>query len=166
MKKTIQFFFLFTVAMAFKGCSEVNLVVADSHGLLEHVSSFKGEKAVLLNVWALWCVPCVDEFPMIVDLENEIDELEVVFISADFDDQVDAVKDFLGNQGVKDVSFYKKEKDESFINGLHPQWTGSLPFTVIYAKTTGEIVDFWEGKKPESQFRHTIEHAIKHMEEL
>ena len=147
--------------MAFKGCSEVNLVAADSRSLMEHVSFFKGKKAVILNVWALWCVPCIEEFPMIVDLENEIDALEVVFVSADFDDQIDAVRNFLGNQGIKDVSFYKEEKDESFINGLHPQWTGSLPFTVIYSKKTGKIVDYWEGKKPESQFRSAIELAIK-----
>ena len=62
------------------------------------------------------------------------------------------------------IRFYlihKNEKDDPFISGIHPEWTGSLPFTVVYAKNSGIIVDSWEGKHSESRFRDAIDIAIK-----
>ena len=142
------------------GCSQVELVKADSKTIQEHLSSYKGEKAVLLNVWATTCAPCVEEFPMIVTLGNEIKDLEVVFVSADFDDQLGEVKSYLNEQKVIGVSFIKNEKDQPFINGIHPEWSGSLPFTILFGKNSGEIVSYWEGKEQESKFRKHILLAI------
>ena len=141
-------------------CGKVDLVPTTSSNLMENIKIFKGDKVVLLNVWALWCVPCVEEFPMIVDLGKQFKELEVVFISADFDDQIDEVESFLKKKGVFSTSYIKEEKDESFIQGIHPDWTGSLPFIIVYAKESGSIVDFWEGKESESRFRAAINIAI------
>ena len=142
------------------GCSQVELVKADSKTIQEHLSSYKGEKAVLLNVWATTCAPCVEEFPMIVDLGKEIHDLEIVFVSADFDDQLSDVMSFLNEQEVSGVSFIKNENDESFINGIHPEWSGTLPFTILFGKDSGEIVSYWQGKEQESKFRKHIELAI------
>ena len=142
------------------GCSQVELVKADSKTIQEHLSSYKGEKAVLLNVWATTCAPCVEEFPMIVDLGKEIHDLEIVFISADFDDNINEVIDFLNDHHVYRVSYIKNEKDQPFINGIHSEWSGSLPFTILYGKNSGEIVSYWEGKEQESKFRKAIQRAI------
>ena len=78
--------------------------------------------------------PCVEEFPMIVDLGKEIHDLEIVFVSADFDDKINEVIDFLNDQHVYRVSYIKNEKDQPFINGIHSTWTGSLPFTILFGK--------------------------------
>ena len=114
-------------------CEKVELLPTTSLDINQKIKSYKGNKVVLLNVWSLWCVPCVEEFPMIVDLAQEIEELEVIFISADFEDQFNEVRSFLDRNGVKEVSYIKQEKDEAFITGIHPNWTGSLPFTILYA---------------------------------
>ena len=148
-------FFLF-----FSACSNVDLIATDSKTIQEHLSSYRGQKAVLLNVWATTCAPCVEEFPMIVDLGKEIHDLEIVFVSADFDDQLSDVMNFLNEQEVSGVSFIKNENDESFINGIHPEWSGTLPFTILFGKDSGEIVSYWQGKEQESKFRKHIELAI------
>ena len=96
-------------------CEKVELLPATSLDINQKIKSYKGNKVVLLNVWSLWCVPCVEEFPMIVDLAQEIEELEVIFISADFEDQFNEVRSFLDRNGVKEVSYIKQEKDEPFI---------------------------------------------------
>ena len=111
-------------------CEKVELLPTTSLDINQKIKSYKGNKVVLLNVWALWCVPCVEEFPVIVDLDQEIEELEVIFISADFEDQFNEVRSFLDRNDVKEVSYIKQEKDEAFIAGIHPNWTGSLPFTI------------------------------------
>ena len=51
-------------------CEQTKLLPITAENLKEIVYDFKGKKAVLVNVWALWCKPCVEEFPMIVKLGN------------------------------------------------------------------------------------------------
>ena len=157
MKKYI---FIFYFLFFFVNCERIELIPVKAESINKHISSFKGQKAVLVNVWALWCIPCIEEFPMIVKLDNEIKDLEVVFISADFKDQMENVIEFLSSFEVKYKSYIKDEKDESFINGINQNWTGSLPFTIIYSKNSGSVIDSWEGKKPESRFRSAINIAI------
>ena len=142
-------------------CEKVELLPTTSLDINQKIKSYKGNKVVLLNVWSLWCVPCVEEFPMIVDLAQEIEELEVIFISADFEDQFNEVRSFLDRNDVKEVSYIKQEKDEAFIAGIHPNWTVSLPFTILYAKESGKIVDLWEGKESELRFRTAINIALR-----
>lgn len=155
-KKFVIFFFIF-----FHCSQKIHLLPITANELMKEVVKQKGKKAVLVNIWALWCVPCVEEFPMIVDFDQEIPDLEVIFVSADFEDQLSEVESFLTRQGLRQISYIKQEKDESFISGIHSKWTGSLPFTILYAKESGKIVDLWEGKEPESRFRTAINIALK-----
>ena len=156
MKKYIFiFYFLFLI-----NCERLELIPVTAESINKHISGFKGQKAVLVNVWALWCIPCIEEFPMIVKLGNEIKDLEVVFISADFKDQMENVIEFLSSFKVGHKSYIKDEKDEPFIMGINQNWTGSLPFTIIYSKNSGSVIDSWEGKKSESRFRSAINIAI------
>ena len=141
-------------------CERIELIPTTAENINRHIASFKGEKAVLLNIWALWCAPCIEEFPMIVKLDNEIKDLEVVFISADFKDQIEDVIDFLSDHEVGNKSYIKDEKDEPFIIGINQNWTGSLPFTIIYSKKSGSVIDSWEGKKSETKFKSAINIAI------
>lgn len=148
------FFFCFNC-----GGFELRLITVDE--LLREVRSYRGEKAVLVNIWATWCKPCVDEFPMIVNLENTEKDLKVIFVSADFIDNKKEVKKFLIQQNLKEDLFIKNQKDQKFIDGLHKDWTGALPFTILFGKTTGKVVDYWEGKRSKKEFLAAIRKTIK-----
>ena len=108
MKKLLIFICVLTFS-----CGKVDLLPTTASEINQKIKSYKGNKVVLLNIWALWCVPCVEEFPMIVDLDKEIDELEVIFVSADFEDQFNEVRSFLDRKGVREVSYINQEKDEA-----------------------------------------------------
>lgn len=117
-------------------------------------------KAVLINVWATWCGPCVEEFPDIVELKHKYnDQLAVVFISADFPEDRERAVEFLKEQNVDWETYLKTGKDEPFINALSQDWGGALPFTKIYSKS-GEIVTFWENKATYETFEKAILDAI------
>jgi thiol-disulfide isomerase/thioredoxin len=48
-----------------------------------------GATAVVMNIWATWCIPCREEFPDLMRVRREYERrgLRVVLVSADFPDQ-------------------------------------------------------------------------------
>lgn len=48
------------------------------------LSSLRG-RTVVLNFWATWCIPCIEEVPSLVDLQRRMPQLTVIAISEDED---------------------------------------------------------------------------------
>ena len=157
MKIVTYFLLIFII----NSCERRELLPTTAESLIERIYNYKGEKAVLVNVWALWCKPCVEEFPMVVNLVNEWTDLEVIFVSVDFEEELKNVVGFLSEHHPRSVSYYKKQKDDDFINKLNPNWSGSIPYIAIYSKEDGSLVDYWEGKKEKSRFTQSIQKALK-----
>ena len=51
------------------------------------LSKLRG-KVVVLNLWATWCAPCIEELPSLLALQHQMPDLAVVGISMDQDDDV------------------------------------------------------------------------------
>ena len=51
------------------------------------LSQFRG-RTVVLNLWATWCAPCVEELPSLLALEQRNPSLAIIAISTDQDEQV------------------------------------------------------------------------------
>jgi len=45
-------------------------------------------KTVVLNLWATWCAPCVEELPSLLALQQKMPNITVVAVSTDQDDTV------------------------------------------------------------------------------
>lgn len=149
------------------GCSpsqSVDLRQATARDVQIVVAGHKGQKAVLLNFWSTGCGPCVAEFPMIVDLGNLNREkgLAVYFVNVDWLKRTEMVQSFLDRQGVVGLSFIKDETDTPFINGISPEWSGAVPFTIAYARKSGEPVDYWEDSASRERFETAIAMALEH----
>ena len=116
-----------------------------------------GAAATLVNVWASWCQPCREEFPDLVRLEREWRDkgFRLVFVSADFPEDVPKARAFLAEQGVSARTFLKTGDDMQFIDTLDPRWTGALPGSFLY-DSSGRLVRFWEGKASGDSLRARI----------
>jgi cytochrome c biogenesis protein CcmG/thiol:disulfide interchange protein DsbE len=55
-------------------------------------------RVVLVNLWASWCAPCVDELPSLLALQHEMPGVTVVAVSMDQDE--DAYRTFLARNHV------------------------------------------------------------------
>jgi thiol-disulfide isomerase/thioredoxin len=99
------------------------------------MAGFQG-KPLLLNFWATWCPPCIDELPMIETFwqENRANGHQVVALAID---QPTAVRRFLGRQPlgfpVGMAGLAGTELAKSLGNAA-----GGLPFTVFF-KEDGSI---------------------------
>ena len=57
--------------------------IADKSGKKWSLSQLRG-KPVLLNYWATWCAPCVEEMPSLENLAKRVgDDLHIVTVSVD-----------------------------------------------------------------------------------
>jgi len=161
-----QLVLLFVTTMVMIHCSRsdsnLSLKEVQAQDIVNEIESNLGTRAVLINFWATWCQPCVEEFPMIVDLgkTHTSNDLALYFVSVDWLDEQDRVQKFLNDHGVSGLSFIKNQDDMDFINGISKEWTGAVPFTMVFSKKTGQTVDSWESKKPKERFISAIEKAL------
>ena len=160
MRKLLPFL-LITIFSCDK--ESLRLITVDASEINYQINKHKGSEVVLINFWATYCAPCIEEFPMIVDLSNEYKDqgLKVYFVSADWSDREKEVLDFLKRQGVRGISFIKEEgNDNNFINEISKEWSGALPFTLVYDKN-GNLSDFWEMEKNKNRFESAIIKALE-----
>jgi len=117
-----------------------------------------GSKAVLVNVWATWCVPCREEFPDLMRIRKEYREwgLRLLLVSADADTALPAVRQFLNAEGVTFLTYLKQGADMPFIDGLDSLWSGALPATLLY-DGEGNKKWFHEGKTSYDTLKTRIE---------
>ncbi len=68
-------------------------------GKLGHLTDLKG-KVVVLNFWATWCPPCVEETPALNRLQKYIESRNGVILGVAADEDPAAYEKFLREQGV------------------------------------------------------------------
>src|SRR5690349_5267456 len=85
------------------------LSFTDLDGKAASLGDFKG-KLLVLNLWATWCGPCLEEMPSLEQLQvNVPDKLVVIAVSEDRGG-AKVVKPFLDKLGLKKVKIYRSEE--------------------------------------------------------
>ncbi len=111
----------------------------------------------LINVWATWCVPCVEEFPLLVSAARRFDwrNFDFISVSVDHKDQKDNVVKFLQEQGAglsdhgrgrvagdgRTTNSYLFEggNADELMKALDDRWQGGVPYTIL-VDPKGEVV--------------------------
>ena len=158
MKAAFLLIFMLNFSFAFS-----QEIVPLDKGKLEDLLKSNSGKPVLVNLWATWCKPCVEEFPELLKIKKDFadKQLEVILISLDFgDDAKEKTTSFLKKMGV-DFTTYSNafEKDEDLINVFDSKWNGAIPATFIYDKD-GKLVSTLIGKRTYDVFKTEIEKVM------
>ena len=105
----------------------------DTSGIKELIRN-KSDKLRLINVWASWCGPCVQEFPdfVIIDRIYRSREFEFVSINADKLSRKDNVLKFLQKNEASNKNYiFNSDNNSELVESIDPQWSGALPYTML-----------------------------------
>lgn len=89
---------------------------------------------VVVNVWASWCGPCREEFPVLQKLSARYGK-RVAFLGVNYQDSNDAAETFLGEDPVPYPSYIDSNKEVAESIGVH----GGIPDTAFYDRS-GKLV--------------------------
>ncbi|MBK8502511.1 MAG: TlpA family protein disulfide reductase [Saprospiraceae bacterium] len=114
-----------------------NLPVYDFDGFQPYLQK-NNDTIYVINFWATWCKPCLEELPFIEQIHNDqfTDPVKVVLVSLDFKNQIDSkLIPFLKQRALKsDVVVLDDPDANSWIDKVDQRWSGAIPATIIYKK--------------------------------
>lgn len=89
------------------GLEAPNFVAKKRDDLEVQLSSLKGKK-VYIDVWATWCGPCIREIPALKELEAELHEAPIEFVSVSIDQLKDKEKwlDFIDEKELSGLQLF------------------------------------------------------------
>lgn len=121
--------------------------VVEKDGLKVGVYTYEAFKSYLeaendtiyvVNFWATWCKPCVEELPYFEKLYQNYKgkNVRLILVSLDFEKQIDTklIPFMQKNELRGEVIVLKQKGMNDWIDKIDPSWSGALPATIIYDK--------------------------------
>lgn len=127
-------------------------------GQIVNLVEFEG-RVVLLNFWATWCAPCVEELPALDRLQARLGGRDLSVIALSVDRQgASIVGPFLAKLGVRALEMYVDAQGES-LKAFQPR---GLPTTVLIGRDGRELgrlegAAAWDSPAAEALIRHYLD---------
>ncbi len=113
----------------------VELETIDLQGV-QQLTKNDTDKLRLINLWATWCGPCLQEMPELVTINRMYRKRPFEFITLSLDDAGDKsqVLESLKQNHVAAKNFLVDSTDrDKLAAALDPKWPGPLPYTLLIA---------------------------------
>jgi thiol-disulfide isomerase/thioredoxin len=128
-------FFCLLFALPLK--AQEGLTIFDSFDDFSPLLQQETDGVVVLNFWATWCKPCVEELPFFEKLNKKYADdssVKVILVSLDFPKQIESrLLPFMQKHDLQsEVVALLDVKANNWIDKVSPEWSGAIPATVIY----------------------------------
>jgi thiol-disulfide isomerase/thioredoxin len=115
----------------------------------------KNDTVYMVNFWATWCTPCVEELPDILKFAGEMKnrKFRLLLVSLDMPNQLDSrVMPFIKKMEINEKVILLDDPDANkWINKVSTQWSGALPATLFYSRDFrqfhGEVLTYSDIKR-------------------
>ena len=155
MKSVLSVFFCCCLAIPVCG-QEIRVI---KYPELLKIIDEKGTGVKVINFWATWCKPCIEELGYFEDLnrQNSGENLTVLLVSLDFVEDVETkVKRFVSRRELRSQVLLLDETDYNlFIDKVSPEWSGAIPATLIVDSASGKKT-FYEKQFKEGELQRAL----------
>lgn len=133
------------------GTSNVDFGWKDVDEQTESLIDHRG-KVVLINFWATWCVPCRQEIPYLIEINNELDNdgFTLIGVSVDEASDINKVDMFITDQNINYVNVLDDGRLSRHLGNIRV-----IPTTLILDKD-GVVRETIVGIRTKEQFMEKI----------
>jgi Trypsin-like serine proteases, typically periplasmic, contain C-terminal PDZ domain len=125
----------------------------DMAGNTISISAFQG-KTIVLNFFATWCPPCVEEIPFFIKVYNSYKNRNVQFIGISLDSDLNALKNFISEKGIN----YPVIIDDGKVSNI---WgINAIPTTFILDRNGNKIGDPKVGSMTQAELTSLLDNTI------
>lgn len=126
---------------------------------MESIIHEKTGKTRVINFWATWCKPCIEELPYFeaVNQDPDFDDIEIVLISLDFVEDLNTkVRSYIEKKSITStVKLLDNVDYNSWIDKVDPSWSGAIPATLVINNTLNKRI-FFEKQFEESELESVL----------
>lgn len=88
-----------------------HVLIQNDRGEQVGLSQFNG-KIVLLNLWASWCKPCIEELPALDRLQDRLSGRDFVIVTIALDEDIDEARQmFFDTLSIQSMGFYHESTE-------------------------------------------------------
>lgn len=132
--------------------SKLASVPAQPDGSMKPLDGLR-QQVVVVNFWATWCGPCVQEMPALSTLQSELSAKKISFVGIGIDSP-DAMTEFAKKYQISYPLYVGGMSGTQLMTDLGNK-AGGLPFTIILNKS-GDVVKTYRGKLDMVQLKKDI----------
>jgi thiol-disulfide isomerase/thioredoxin len=96
---------------------------------------------IVLNCWATWCAPCIEEIPYFMETVKKYSDqkVELLLVSLDFANSYPGkIQELIKKKKFDGTFFWLNETNaDYFCPKIDPKWDGTLPSTLFINPKTG-----------------------------
>ncbi len=123
------------------------------------------DKPTIINFWATFCIPCIEELPYFQKAakEHEKDSVQLLLVSLDLEDAYPKkINSFVQKLKISSpVVFLDETNADIFCPAVDKNWSGAIPATLFINNKTG-YRKFIEDQLTPEQLQKEIETLLKH----
>lgn len=160
MKHLVCFYFIFLYSVS---AFAQKVEVVKFHELDEIISSSEAD-IQLINFWATWCKPCIQEIPYFEAVGEKFkdENVKVLLVSLDFIEDLETkVIPFVQKKALNsEVKLLDETDFNAFIDKVDPSWSGAIPATLLINNLNGKTA-FFEKAFKQGELDQIIDDQLK-----